>query len=94
MYLSVDLAANNFQTGWLCDSGNFHDNVTSVDGLSYGSNWAFDSSLMISVCSDYNKANSIGCKVQNMKVLSVLFERTRSIYFTNSGFSLSHFIDS
>ena len=68
------------------EDGNSAEALTNANGLSYGSDWVFDDSLVISVCSDVNKANSIGCKAQNLRVFYTYFGVTSSLDFASSGF--------
>jgi len=86
VYLSVDLTAGShkFAVGGLMEDGNNIGTLTAADGLDYGFGWTFDSSLVISVCSDYNKVNSIGCKAQNLKVFYSIYQYTSSLDFANS----------
>jgi len=65
--------------------GNAAYEMTAGDGLNYGSDWVFDSSLEISICSDTNKDNSIGCIAQNLKVFYYYYGSTSTIDFANSG---------
>jgi len=66
-------------------NGNWVPILTSANGLNYGSDWEFDSSLVISVCSDLNKANSIACQAQDLKVFYRNYEVNSMITFANSG---------
>ncbi len=36
--------------------------------MNYDSDWTFDSTSLISVCSDYDGSNAIACTVDNLKV--------------------------
>ncbi len=55
--------------------------------VSYDSTWMFDSTIELSVCSDYGGANSIGCTVQNLKVNYAAHPTSQSlITFANTGF--------
>ncbi len=67
-FVSVNLASgsNEFAVGALTDNKNTFLSYTSI---SYGANWVFDSTLDISLCSDYNKVKSIACRLQNVKVI-------------------------
>jgi len=57
--------------------------------VTYGSDWAFDSTLKISVCSDYDGTNSIECTVQNLKVKYYFYGSVLSaIDFANQGLFL------
>ena len=67
------LADNNFSTPGL------------VTSLSYGSDWTFDSSTQITVCSSLNGAMGIGCIVQNLKVLYNIPSLHGLMPFTNIG---------
>ena len=65
MFLSVNLASNTFAVGVLADDGNFDSTITTMN---YGSDWTFDPTSLISVCSDYDGSNKIACTVDNLKV--------------------------
>jgi len=93
VFLSVDFTTgyHKFAVGGLMEDGNNIGTVNVANGLDYGSGWTFDSSLVISVCSDYNKVDSIGCKAQNLKVFYSLYESTSTLDFANSGFPFISF---
>ena len=63
-----------------------NDAAVAANGLNYGSDWVFDNSLVISVCSDYNGMDSVGCKAQNLKMFYSIYEWTSTIDFANEGF--------
>lgn len=81
--------SNYLTAGAAYDSANIISKSTT---MSYGSDWKFDSTLEMSVCSDYGGTNSIECTVQNLKVKYAGYSSTDSIIdFANTGFVLSIF---
>lgn len=83
-YFSVDLTSNKFTGGGLVRDGNGANILTTADGLNYGSDWVFDSSLVVSVCSDYDGTDSIGCKIRNLKVFYSFYGDVTTIDYGNS----------
>lgn len=61
----MDLASNTFAAGVLANDGNTDNAITTV---SYGSDWNFDSTSLITVCSDYDGSDAIACTAQYLKV--------------------------
>jgi len=59
---------------------------TTPTPVTYGSDWAFDSTLRINVCSDYDGTNSIQCIIQNLKVKYYAYSSILSVMdFANQG---------
>ena len=55
--------------------------------VTYDSDWSFDSTLQIAVCSDYDGTHSLGCTVQNLKVKYYYYGAILSVIdFSNQGF--------
>ncbi len=71
-YLSVTLADHGFTGSGVIGAINTAAQITSLTtpGVTYGSDWLFDSTLQFSVCSDSDGSNAIGCKVQNLKIVN------------------------
>ena len=71
--------------------GGVYNNINKIakfTTVSYDPSWMFDSTLEMSVCSDYGGVNSIGCTVQNLKIKYASYPSILStIDFTNSGFN-------
>jgi len=85
LYLTVNLATGSdaFSGGGITENTN---NVFSGIAVTYGSDWSFDSTLKISVCSDYDGSNSLGCTVQNLKVQYYFYSTLLSVIdFANQG---------
>jgi hypothetical protein len=81
LFVSVDLAANTFAAGVLLPvSGSSDQTVTTV---SYGSDWTFDSTSLISVCSDYGGSNKIACTVDKLKVLYTYYSSSKIVNTAN-----------
>ena len=67
--MSVDLTTgNNAARGSILAENKF-----SIPGSyvvpNYGSDWVFDSSTVISACSNYDGSPGVGCIVQNLKLM-------------------------
>ena len=73
--------------------GGAYDNTNRVakfTTVSYDPSWMFDSTIELSVCSDYGAANSIGYTVQNLKVKYAALPLALSIInFSNTGLNLT-----
>jgi len=65
LFLAVDIASNTFSAGVLADDGSTENTLVSMN---YDPDWTFDSTSLISVCSDYDGSNKIACTVDNIKV--------------------------
>jgi len=77
---------NGFTGGGIVGNTN-NPSSTSIT-VTYGSDWSFDSTLQISVCSDYDGSSSLGCTVQNLKVQYYFYLSLLSVIdFANQGFS-------
>ncbi len=81
MFVSVDLASNTFAAGILTSTGNSDQTITTV---SYGSGWTFDSTSVISVCSDYGGSDAIACTVDKSKVLYSFYSSSAIVNTANS----------
>ena len=55
--------------------------------LSYGSDWIFNPSTLISVCSNFDGASPAICDIENFKVLYRLPTQYFEMPFSNQGFS-------
>lgn len=91
LFISINMASgNNYLT-----AGSVYDSIYKVNKFTtvgYDSSWFFDSTLEMSVCSDYGGANSIECTVQNLKVKYIADPVDYSIIdFTNTGFYMINF---
>jgi len=62
---------------------------TASPAPTYGSDWVFDSSTVISVCSNYDKSPGIGCIVQNLKIMYSAPLQTTTMVFSNISNSLN-----
>ncbi len=73
--------------------GGVYDNVNKIakfKTVSYDPSWMFDSTIEMSVCSDYGGVNSIACTVQNLKVKYDAYPAIFSIIqFANKGLNLT-----
>jgi len=58
---------------------------TSPFNFVYGSNWAFDSSTLISVCSDFDGVPTADCIVQNLKISNKIPTEPFQMPFSNIG---------
>jgi len=81
LFLSVNLASNTFAAGVLADDGNFDSTITTMN---YGSDWTFDSTSLVSVCSDYDGSNKIACTVANLKILYAYYSSSAIVNTANS----------
>ncbi len=61
----------------------FHALSTSL-ALTYGSDWVFDSSTIISVCSNYDGSPGVGCIVQNLKLMYIVPLQITTMPFSNT----------
>jgi len=67
MFGSVDLTGSVMYAGFV--TAGFTNVVgTSASLLSFGSNWSFDSSLKIYICSTVTNTNSGTCLVNNLDI--------------------------
>ena len=81
LFLSVNLASNTLSAGMLSDDGNFDNTITTMN---YGSGWTFDSTTLISACSDYDGSNKIACTVDNIKVAYSYYSSSAVVNTGNS----------
>ena len=81
--MSFDMDAGTITAGGVI--GNTR-NANTVGSLMYGPLWNFDASTEITVCSDLNKADSIGCAIYNLKVAYSTIPWTVSSDFGAKGF--------
>ena len=80
--MSVDLST----TSPLAKSAISIDNIfepAHAPTLAYGSDWAFDSTTMLSICSDFDGGLPVNCNVQNLKVVYKIPTIPESIHFSN-----------
>ncbi len=89
LYVSVNLATGSCKF----NGGGTFDQAINIfpASVSYGSDWVFDASTQIEVCSDAG-SNLIGCTVQNLKVVSSFYSLSGYLDLTNSGFNSHSFI--
>jgi len=64
--MAIDMAGPFIKSGMIIGSKNIFP--TDYTALSFGSGWVFDSSTVISVCSDYSGNYGMNCIIQNLKV--------------------------
>jgi len=84
--MGINLATPTFKCSVLAD--NSFSTPSVVTNLSYDSDWVFDSSTMVTVCSSLNGANALGCIVQNLKIAYNVPTLQGQMIFTNIGIIL------
>ncbi len=67
-YMALDLTSGSSYIRWSYTAGGTFYTPINYPTLNYGSNWAFDSSTVVSVCSDVDGNYAANCIVQNLKV--------------------------
>lgn len=67
-YMAIDLTPGSASLRWSFAFGNTFYTPLSYPTITYDPTWAFDSSTVISVCSDVNGNYAANCIVQNLKV--------------------------
>lgn len=84
----MDMETGTFIPGAIIDKGHWAV-PTATGALSFDSDWIFDDSTEITVCSDIDLTNPIGCNVYHLKV-----ESSANYYsdFVTKGFFLFRFI--
>jgi len=90
--MAVDLTTGSTSVRTGVTGGPAFTSYTSPTPPNYGSDWVFDSSTIISVCSNYDGSPGIGCIVQNLKLTYTIPLQATTMPFSNISNPLSEMI--
>lgn len=86
--MAIDLTSGSYTARNAILAGKSFYSSTASPAPTYGSDWVFDSSTVISVCSNYDKNPGIGCIIQNLKLMYSMPSQTGTMIFSNISNSL------
>jgi len=89
IYMAVDLTTGSTSVRTAVTVGTTFISYASPTPPNYGSDWVFDSSTIISVCSNYDGSPRIGCLVQNLKLMYTIPLQPTTMPFSNISNPLS-----
>jgi len=86
--MGVDLSSSSLSAKCFIGIGSYGD-TKSLATQSYGSDWVFDPSTVMSICADENGNYGVNCVVQNLKVAYKLPVQSITMPFSNASRVLS-----